>query len=33
MELQDELSKLEKELDEKTNRYFELVEIKESYEK
>lgn len=33
MELQDELSNLEKELDEKTNRYFELVEIKESYEK
>jgi len=32
MELQDELNSLEKELEEKTNRYFELLEIKESYE-
>lgn len=33
MELQDELNNLEKDLEEKTNRYFELLEIKESYEK
>jgi hypothetical protein len=33
MELQEELNELEKELEEKTNRYFELLEIKESYEK
>jgi len=33
MELQEELNNLEKDLEEKTNRYFELLEIKESYEK
>ena len=33
MELQDELNNLEKELEDKTNRYFDLLEIKESYEK
>ena len=33
MELQEELNDLKQVLEEKTNRYFELLEIKESYEK
>ena len=32
MELQEELTNLENDLEVKTNRYFELLEIKESYE-